>query len=100
MNQKMLEHFEKITERYPGYSVNYGGEEEDRQKSMANLMVLFLFALITIYIILSSFFLVLPFYTLRRTVKRTMRTMYFVRGTIERGNGNGPTAKYYIAGSV
>lgn len=62
VNQKLAEDFADIASRYPGYSVNYGGQQEESQKSMANLAVLFLFALFLIYIILSSFFrsLILP----------------------------------------
>lgn len=55
-NKDLAEHFKQIEKRYPGYTVNYGGEEEDRQKSMSNLGVLFLFAMFIIYLILSSFF--------------------------------------------
>lgn len=62
VNQRLEKQFADLVQRYPGYSVNYGGEEEDRQKSMTNLMILFLFALVVIYVILSSFFksLILP----------------------------------------
>ncbi len=37
VNQNMQKHFSEIPKKYPGYNVNYGGEEEDRNKSMANL---------------------------------------------------------------
>ncbi len=56
VNQNMQKHFAEISTKYPGYNVNYGGEEEDRNESMANLMLLFLVALMIIYLVLSSFF--------------------------------------------
>ena len=62
VNKKLEAKFANISQRYPGYNINYGGEEEGRRKSLSNLMILFLFALIGIYIILSTFFrsLILP----------------------------------------
>lgn len=62
VNQKLAEKFQDIEDRYPGYTINYGGEEEDRQESLLNLAVLFLFAMFAIYMILASFFrsLILP----------------------------------------
>ncbi|MCB1316484.1 MAG: efflux RND transporter permease subunit [Leptospiraceae bacterium] len=56
VNALLAKKFQDIESRYPGYSINYGGEEEERQESLSNLMVLFLFAMITIYMILASFF--------------------------------------------
>ncbi|MEQ8349838.1 MAG: efflux RND transporter permease subunit [Leptospiraceae bacterium] len=62
VNQKLIEKFQDIESRYPGYTINYGGEEEDRNESLGNLAVLFGFAMLTIYMILASFFrsLILP----------------------------------------
>lgn len=62
VNDGMKKDFKNISMKYPGYYVNYGGEEEDRNKSMANLMMLFFVALMIIYLILASFFrsLILP----------------------------------------
>ncbi|MBN2078305.1 MAG: efflux RND transporter permease subunit [Spirochaetes bacterium] len=55
VNRMMSEKFTAIEKRYPGYSVAYGGEKEDTEKSMGELRVLFLFALIVIYVILAVF---------------------------------------------
>ncbi len=62
VNQKLIEKFQDIEKRYPGYTINYGGEEEDRNESLGNLAVLFGFAMFAIYMILASFFrsLMLP----------------------------------------
>ncbi|MCB1139488.1 MAG: efflux RND transporter permease subunit [Leptospiraceae bacterium] len=62
VNQKLIEKFQDIESRYPGYTINYGGEEEDRNESLGNLAVLFGFAMFAIYMILASFFrsLILP----------------------------------------
>ncbi len=56
VNRMLQKQFKEITKRYPGYMVNYGGEEQDRRESMQNLMVLFAFALLLIYCILAVFF--------------------------------------------
>ena len=62
VNAKLITKFADIEKRYPGYTINYGGEEEDRNESLGNLAVLFGFAMLTIYMILASFFrsLILP----------------------------------------
>jgi len=62
VNKLLKEKFKDISQKYPGYDVNYGGEQEDSNKSVKNLGVLFLFALLLIYIILAIFFqsLILP----------------------------------------
>lgn len=62
INRKLAEKFSDIEERYPGYSVSYGGEQEDTEESMAELGVLFIFALLFIFIVLAVFFnsLILP----------------------------------------
>ncbi len=62
VNQKLIDKFQDIEKRYPGYTINYGGEEEDRNESLGNLAVLFGFAMFAIYMILASFFrsLILP----------------------------------------
>lgn len=61
-NQRVAKHFKDISKRYLGYEVNYGGEQEDTNESIANLGVLFIFALFLIYIILATFFqsLIIP----------------------------------------
>ena len=55
--------FADIGKRYPGYTVRYGGEQEDTDKSMGELGNLFLAALAVIFVILTVFFrsLVMPF---------------------------------------
>ncbi len=62
INRLMGEKFSGIEKRYPGYSVAYGGENEDTEKSMGELGILFLFAVIIIFIILAVFLdsLILP----------------------------------------
>ncbi|TFH43222.1 MAG: efflux RND transporter permease subunit [Chrysiogenales bacterium] len=62
INRLMAEKFSGIEKRYPGYSVIYGGEKEDTEKSMGELGVLFIFAVIIIFIILAVFMesLILP----------------------------------------
>ncbi len=55
VTRMMSDKFTDIEKRYPGYSVTYGGETEDTEKSMGELRVLFLFALIVIYVILAVF---------------------------------------------
>ncbi|GEM_PF-3742226 len=49
---ELAEKFKDIEKQYPGYTVNYGGEEEDRKKSMSNLALLFLFALVGVVLAL------------------------------------------------
>ncbi len=62
INSDLHEHFKNISERYPGYEVTYGGEEEETNERMGELGVLFIFALFIIYIIIAVFFqsLVIP----------------------------------------
>ena len=53
---KLLEKkFSDIEKRYPGYYVRYGGEQEDTNKSMAELGALFIAALIFIFVVLTVF---------------------------------------------
>jgi multidrug efflux pump subunit AcrB len=62
VNSDLQEHFANISERYQGYEVTYGGEEEETNERMGELGVLFIFALFIIYIIIAVFFqsLVIP----------------------------------------
>lgn len=62
VNKKLAKHFSQIAKKYPGYTVNLGGEEEDRQKSIKNLISSFVVALVIIYFVLVVFFrsLVVP----------------------------------------
>lgn len=56
VNRLLSKHFENIEAKYPGYSVSYGGEQEETRESMAQLGILFLIALFVIYMILTVFF--------------------------------------------
>lgn len=55
-NTLLKKHFKDIEKRYPGYSVNYAGEQEDTEKSMKNLGILFVIAILGIYMIIAAFF--------------------------------------------
>ena len=48
--------FKNISERYMGYSVKYGGEQEEGMESLFSLLKAFFFAFLIIYLILSSSF--------------------------------------------
>lgn len=54
--------FADIEKRYPGYLVAYGGEQESSDKSMAELQVLFIAALLVIFVVLTVYMrsLVMP----------------------------------------
>ncbi|MCP4136653.1 MAG: efflux RND transporter permease subunit [bacterium] len=56
VNKMLTKKFKNIENEYPGYSIAYGGEQEDTNKSMGELGVLFIFAILVIYIILAVFF--------------------------------------------
>ncbi len=56
VNKALALKFKDISKRYPGYTVNYGGEEEDRKKSISRLISNFMVALVFIYLILVVFF--------------------------------------------
>ncbi|MBN2041058.1 MAG: efflux RND transporter permease subunit [Spirochaetes bacterium] len=62
VNKMLAEKFKDIEYRYPEYSISYGGEQEDTNKSMSDLGNLFLIALVIIYIIIAAYFgsLMLP----------------------------------------
>jgi multidrug efflux pump subunit AcrB len=66
INSDLARHFRDIPDRYPGYSVTYGGEEEDTQESVSNLLRSFLLALLLIFLILATTFrsLIQPFVVL------------------------------------
>jgi multidrug efflux pump subunit AcrB len=51
--QGMIDNFEK---RYPGYTIEFGGVQEEQRKSYASLYSAFLIALLIIYTILASQF--------------------------------------------
>jgi len=54
--------FADIETRYPGYSIRYGGEQEDTDKSMSELSRLFIIAIGIIFLVITIFFrsLILP----------------------------------------
>lgn len=56
VNSDLASFFSDIGERYPGYFVSYGGEQEDTSESLAELGVYFQIALVIIFIILAIFF--------------------------------------------
>ncbi len=55
-NRLLREKFAGIEKRYPDYNIDYGGEQEDTDESMGELGILFIFALLVIYIVLAVFF--------------------------------------------
>ena len=56
INSKLSRKFKDISKKYLGYSVKYGGEQEESMDSLASLLKAFLYAFLIIYLILSSFF--------------------------------------------
>ena len=63
INTGLEKQFRNIPEKYPGYSVKYGGEQEESIESLKSLLKAFFFAFLIIYMMLSSFFrsLIQPF---------------------------------------
>ncbi len=63
INRMLQEKFKHIKDRYFGYSVKYGGEQEESIKSLMSLLKAFFYAFLIIYLILASFFrsLIQPF---------------------------------------
>jgi multidrug efflux pump subunit AcrB len=56
VNRMLAAKFKNIEERYPGYSISYGGEQEETAERMGEMGILFLFAILIIYIILAVYF--------------------------------------------
>jgi len=56
INQMLAKKFKDIKDNYLGYTVKYGGEQEETLESMMSLLKAFFFAFLFIYLILSSFF--------------------------------------------
>ncbi|MFH1798809.1 MAG: efflux RND transporter permease subunit [Candidatus Omnitrophota bacterium] len=56
VNQSLAERFRDISKRYIGYSVKYGGEQEETMDSLKSLAGAFFFAFLFVYLILASFF--------------------------------------------
>lgn len=63
VNRLLEKRFHDISRRYHGYSVKYGGEQEETIDSLKSLLKAFIYAFLFIYLILASFFksLVQPF---------------------------------------
>ena len=55
-NRKLMAHIQPLTARYPGLSVEAGGEEQETVKSLYNFMLAFLLALVSIYFLLVLLF--------------------------------------------
>ncbi len=56
VNKQLAAMFHDIERRYPGYTVAYGGEQEETEERMGELGVLFVFALMIIFIMLAVYF--------------------------------------------
>ncbi|MBF0253201.1 MAG: efflux RND transporter permease subunit [Candidatus Omnitrophica bacterium] len=63
LNSMLSKNFKDIPDRYMGYSVKYGGEQEESLDSLVSLAKAYIFAFLIIYLMLASFFksLVQPF---------------------------------------
>ncbi len=55
-NRLLLTEFQDLSERYPGYVLELGGEWEDTQESINSMARSFLIAIVVIYVILGSLF--------------------------------------------
>jgi multidrug efflux pump subunit AcrB len=53
-NDKLRKKFKNINERYPGYAIEYGGEEKETEESMRSMYIAFILAFILIYAILAT----------------------------------------------
>jgi multidrug efflux pump subunit AcrB len=63
INQMLAKKFKDVNRRYLGYTVKYGGEQEESIESLQSLLKAFLYAFLIIYLMLASFFksLIQPF---------------------------------------
>ncbi|MFC1590558.1 efflux RND transporter permease subunit [Candidatus Omnitrophota bacterium] len=63
VNAMLEKKFRDIPDRYPGYSVKYGGEQEESVESVQSLGRAYFFAFLIVFLILASFFrsLIHPF---------------------------------------
>ncbi len=55
-NRQLMARFSDIADRHPGYTIEYGGEFEDTEESVASLMQAFVIAVVLIYVILGGLF--------------------------------------------
>jgi len=56
VNKLLEKRFKDLSQRYMGYSVKYGGEQEETIDSLKSLLKAFLYAFLIIYLILASSF--------------------------------------------
>ncbi len=56
VNRKLEREFRDIPDRYLGYSVKYGGEQEETIESLQSLVKAFAVAFLIVYLVLASFF--------------------------------------------
>ena len=56
INNMLKEKFKSAKDKHLGYSVKYGGEQEESMKSMVSLLKAFFYAFLIVYLILASFF--------------------------------------------
>jgi multidrug efflux pump subunit AcrB len=56
VNSMLEKKFRDIPDRYVGYSVKYGGEQEETLDSLKSLVKAFFFAFLVVYLVLASFF--------------------------------------------
>lgn len=56
VNNMLHKKFRDIPDRYIGYSVKYGGEQEETVDSLISLLKAFFFAFLVVYLVLASFF--------------------------------------------
>jgi len=56
VNDKVMKKFKDIEKEHPGYSIKYGGEQEETMKSMASLLKAFVLAFFLVFMILSTNF--------------------------------------------
>jgi len=56
VNLSLMRKFKDLSKQYLGYSVKYGGEQEETIESLTNLLKSFFFAFLVVYLILASFF--------------------------------------------
>lgn len=65
-NRLIGKKFKDIPQKYPGYTIVFGGEAEETAKSMRSLLIAFLLAVLMIYVILAAQFnsLLQPFVVL------------------------------------
>jgi len=56
VNSMLRDNFKDLEEQHIGYTVKYGGEQEETMESLGSLLKAFLYAFLIIYLILASFF--------------------------------------------